>query len=133
MFVASLRRFQEAESEVKRAEQLDPLSPIITMAVGEVYAWERRYDDAIVQYRKALDLNPSFAGAYGNLSSIYEQKKMYSEAIQALVQSWTLDGEPKFAASLQNVYLRSGYPAVRHAELDHSLRQREQGQYRSSI
>jgi len=133
MFLASLQRFKEAESEVKRAEQLDPLSPIIAMAVGEVYAWERRYDDAILQYRKALDLNPSFAGAYGNLSSVYEQKKMYSEAIRASVQAWTLDGEPKFAASLQNAYSRSGYPAVLRAELDHSLRQREQGQYRSSI
>jgi TolB-like protein/DNA-binding winged helix-turn-helix (wHTH) protein/Tfp pilus assembly protein PilF len=133
MFLASLHRFPEAEAEVKRAEQLDPLSPIITMAVGEVYAWERRYDDAIVQFRKALDLNPSFAGAYGNLSSAYQQKKMYSEAVEALVQEWTLMGEGRLAASLQNTYLHSGYSAVLREELNHSLRQHELGRWSEPI
>ena len=133
MFLASLHRFPEAEAEVKRAEQLDPLSPIITMAVGEVYAWERRYDDAIVQFRKALDLNPLFAGAYGNLSSAYQQKKMYPEAVKALVQEWTLMGEGTFAASLEATYSRSGYLAMLREELSHFLRQRELGRWSEPI
>jgi hypothetical protein len=41
---ARLGQFPEAEAEVKRAQQLDPLSPIINMAVAEVYAWERHYE-----------------------------------------------------------------------------------------
>jgi TolB-like protein/DNA-binding winged helix-turn-helix (wHTH) protein/Tfp pilus assembly protein PilF len=133
MHLAAMRRFAEAEAEVKRAQELDSLSPVITMAVGEVYAWERRYDDAIVQYRRAVELNPAFAGAYANLSTVYEQKKMYPEAIKALTENWILSGDPEFAASIQDVYSQSGYPAVLQHELTHVLQQRDQGQYQSPI
>jgi TolB-like protein/DNA-binding winged helix-turn-helix (wHTH) protein len=133
MFLVSLQRFSEAKIEVRRAQQLDPLSPIITMAVGEVYAWERRYDDAIVQYRRALDLNPSFAGAYSNLAAVYQHKQMYPEAVKAWAQAWTLMGDQKFGASLEHTYSRSGYREVLREEINHSLRQRDQGQWAEPI
>src|SRR5436305_4703071 len=108
MHLAAMQRFPEAEAQVKQAQQLDPISPIITMAVGEVYSFEGRYDDAIGWYRKALELNPAFCGAYGNLSAVYEYKKMYPEAVKTLVQMLTLSGEGKFSESIQKAYLRSG-------------------------
>jgi tetratricopeptide (TPR) repeat protein len=58
--LANLGRFPEAEAEVRRAQQLDPLSPIINMAVAEVYTWERRYDQSIEQYKKVIALDSSF-------------------------------------------------------------------------
>lgn len=74
LFLASLGRFPEAEAEVRRARELDPLSPIVNMALPEVYTWERRDNDAIAEYKKIITLDPSFRGAYGNLAYLYETK-----------------------------------------------------------
>jgi tetratricopeptide (TPR) repeat protein len=133
MHLATMQRFPEAEAQVKQAQQLDPLSPIITMAVGEVYSFEGRYDDAIVWYRKALELSPGFCGAYGNLSDAYESKKMYPEAVKTLVQMLTVSGEVQFAASIQKAYSRSGYRGVLQQELFQDLKEQSEGQYKSPV
>jgi TolB-like protein/DNA-binding winged helix-turn-helix (wHTH) protein/Tfp pilus assembly protein PilF len=133
MHLAAMQRFPEAEAQVKHAQQLDPVSPIITMAVGEVYSFEGRYDEAIVWYRKALELNPAFCGAYGNLSAVYEYKKMYPEAVKTLVQMLTLSDEGKFAESIQKAYSRSGYRGVLQQELAQALKASGEGQYKSPV
>ena len=40
----------------------------------------RRYDEAIAQSRKTIEMDPRFATAYQNLGQSYEQKGMYAEA-----------------------------------------------------
>src|SRR5262249_8894762 len=52
-------RFKEGMEQAQRAQELDPLSPEIVAQVGNGYFWTHRYDEAIVQYQKALDLNPN--------------------------------------------------------------------------
>jgi serine/threonine-protein kinase len=42
-------RFGEADAELRQAQLLDPLSPMITEGVAENYYYWRRYDDAIAQ------------------------------------------------------------------------------------
>jgi TolB-like protein/DNA-binding winged helix-turn-helix (wHTH) protein/Tfp pilus assembly protein PilF len=133
MHLAAMQRFPEAEAQVKQAQQLDPLSPIITTAVGEVYSFEGRYDDAIVWYRKALELNPAFCGAYGNLADAYESKNMYPEAVKTLVQMLIVSGEVQFAASIQKAYSRSGYRGVLQQELVQDLKEQAGGQYKSPV
>jgi DNA-binding winged helix-turn-helix (wHTH) protein/TolB-like protein/Tfp pilus assembly protein PilF len=129
LMLASLGRFSEAEAEVKRAQQLDPLSPITSMAVAEVYTWERHYDRSVGQYQKLLALNPRFAGAYGNIAQVYEHIHRYREASDALRQRWSLDGEAGFAQSIQQAYSRTGYSAVMQAQLQHLLERRARGNY----
>ncbi|MBV9340066.1 MAG: winged helix-turn-helix domain-containing protein [Acidobacteria bacterium] len=129
LVLAAEGRFPEAEAQVKRAQKLDPLSPIINMAVAEVYGWERRDEQAIEQYRKVIALDPSFAGAYGNVSYLYWQKKLYSDALAAIEQKWNLSGDPAFARALEHAYSASGYKAVIRKQLDRVLEERANGQY----
>jgi predicted Zn-dependent protease len=124
-------RFPEAEAEVRRAMQLDPLSPIVNMALAEVYTWERRYDDAIVEYKRIIALDPSFLGSYGNLSYVYEQKHMFQEAVSTEAQHCMLSGEPDFARTLQRAYAKSGYKAVLREELRRELQENARGRYTS--
>jgi tetratricopeptide (TPR) repeat protein len=133
LMLATLGRFPEAEGEVIRAQQLDPLSPIINMAVAEVYNWEHRYDRAIEQYTKVIALDPSFARAYGNLAGVYEQKHLYSEAVSAKQQEWNLNGDPMFARVIERAYSNSGYSALIREELNRVLQERAKGQYADAI
>ena len=74
-------RFEDAIKELRRATELDPLSPIIGVNFAEAYMRASRLDDAIVQCKKVLDMEPNFSGAHGALMSAYLLKSMYREAI----------------------------------------------------
>jgi TolB-like protein/DNA-binding winged helix-turn-helix (wHTH) protein len=131
LFLASLARFSEAESEVRRAQRLDPLSPIVNMALPEVYTWERRDDDAIAEYQKVIALDPSFPGAHSNLAYLYERKHMYPEALESMRVYGNLAGEPEFIRKLQKAYSAFGYAALTREELKKDLQDRANGKYRN--
>ncbi len=129
MFLAGLGRFTDAEAEVNRAQQLDPLSPIINMAVAEVYEWERLHDKAIEQYKKVIALDPSFFGAHGNVAQVYLRRHMDAEAVGELQQKWALYGDPGFAQVLKRAYATSGYPGMIREQLNRMLQNIAGGQY----
>ena len=67
-------------AEAQRAQELDPLSPEIVSQLGNVYLFARRYDEAIAQYQKALDLYPN-AGIRALLAYTYAIMRMYPQAL----------------------------------------------------
>jgi len=58
-------------AHIERARELDPLSLIINTDYGWVYYLERRYDEAIAQYKQALELDPNFTLAHFDLALSY--------------------------------------------------------------
>ena len=63
--LACLGRFDEAIAELRRAEELDPISLTFSVAVGRYgYIFARRYDEAVQQFRKILQTDPDFAPAH---------------------------------------------------------------------
>jgi tetratricopeptide (TPR) repeat protein len=58
--LAPRKRFDEALASQRRAEELDPLSSIISSNVGWTLFFARRYDEAIAQYNRTLSLDPNF-------------------------------------------------------------------------
>jgi TolB-like protein len=60
-------RFEEAYTEFQRALRLDPLSSIITCMLGYAYYSAHRYDQAIEQYEKTLELALPFLSRTGGL------------------------------------------------------------------
>jgi len=80
-YLAALGRHDEALAEIKRAQQLDPLSVPVNRAVGWVLYFARRYDQAIDELKKTLAMNPEFLGARMVLWWVYVAKGEYEEAI----------------------------------------------------
>jgi TolB-like protein/tetratricopeptide (TPR) repeat protein len=79
--LANLKRVDESLVELRRAEELDPLSPIIGTNLGDALVFARRYDEAIAQYKRTLVSNPKFGYAHQALGWAYGLKGMYPEAI----------------------------------------------------
>jgi serine/threonine-protein kinase len=92
--LAPMKRFDEAIAEMRRAEELDPLSPIIGTRHGDILLFARRYDEAIAQYKRTLSLNPNFAYAHQCLGWVYGLKGMYPEAIAEERHSLDLNPDP---------------------------------------
>ncbi|MGQ0542596.1 MAG: winged helix-turn-helix domain-containing tetratricopeptide repeat protein [Blastocatellia bacterium] len=80
-YLAGMSRFDEALTEIRRAEEIDPLSPVINAGEVWVLYWSRRYDEAIEKGRRLAEQNPNFAEVNEYLKRSYDQKGMYAEAI----------------------------------------------------
>jgi tetratricopeptide (TPR) repeat protein len=52
--------------------ELDPLSLINNADLGTAYYFARRYDEAIDQLRKTLEMDPSFYPAHASLGRAFE-------------------------------------------------------------
>ena len=105
-------RDQEALSEINRARQLDPLSPIIAQTVGLVQYTTRRFDDAIATCQKVANDNPNFARAYNCLAQAYWGKKMYPQMVEEYKRYAELEGDQKeadFAAALEQGFHSAGW------------------------
>jgi tetratricopeptide (TPR) repeat protein len=85
-YLAALGRHDEALAEIKRAQQLDPLSVPVNRAVGWILYFGRRYDQSIEELRKTLGMDPNFLGARLVLWWVYVAKGDYEEAIADIRQ-----------------------------------------------
>lgn len=105
MYLATRSRMSEAMSQIDRARELDPLSPIIPTAKGRLLHFQRKYDEAIEHHRKALAIEPDFVEAHFNLGMIYEQKSMFAEAIAEFRRVIRIAGRaPFWLAGLGHAY-----------------------------
>jgi tetratricopeptide (TPR) repeat protein len=71
----------EALREMKRAQELDPLSPTNNTALGIVLAFARHYREALAFCYKAAELAPNEALMQENLAFTYTLNGMYEQAI----------------------------------------------------
>ena len=100
---------QEAVRWIKQAEDLDPLSLLISTNVGQILFYARRYDDAIAQLRKVIDLDANYAMAHVFLGQTYVEKRMYHDAIEEFTKAAALYEEsPEIVANLGYAYASAG-------------------------
>jgi serine/threonine protein kinase/tetratricopeptide (TPR) repeat protein len=80
-FLVVRGRFDEAIAEIKRAQELDPLSLVMKTIGGMVYHGSRKFDLGIEECQKVLDINPSFMVARLFLGLNLMSKGLPEEAI----------------------------------------------------
>jgi serine/threonine protein kinase/Tfp pilus assembly protein PilF len=83
MALANHGLFDEAIREIKRAQQLDPLSMRINQNVGYIYYQSRQYDKAIDQMRKTIRIDSTFPYGNAELGDCYFMKRQYDIAYDA--------------------------------------------------
>jgi TolB-like protein/Flp pilus assembly protein TadD len=104
----AMGRFDESIEEGKRAEELDPLSPVISMDVGSNLTRARRLDEAIAQLNRTLTLDPNFYAARYALGTAYHAKGQFAEAIAEYRKALTLTDDPWAKALLARSLAKSG-------------------------
>jgi len=104
-----LGRYDEAIAEMRKAENLGPLSLIINADLAELLVLAHSDDESIRQSRKTIEMDPNFALAHNQLAQAYLQKQMYDEAVAELKTAVQLSGgSPAFIANLARAYVASG-------------------------
>jgi tetratricopeptide (TPR) repeat protein len=107
-YLTKMERFDEAIAELKRAQELDPLSLPINADVGNTYIQARQYDKAIEQLRKTIDMDQSFYFAHALLGMAYQMKGDFQDAIGEYQQARQLNDDSFVLALLGDVYAVSG-------------------------
>ena len=79
-YLNAMGRPREAIAQIKRAQEIDPVSLSTNAVMGRVFFMARQYDQAITQCRKTIEMNPAHPRAYLYLARVYEQKGMFPEA-----------------------------------------------------
>ena len=107
--LAALGRGDEALAEIKRAQEVDPLSLPISVVAGWILYVERDYDQAIAQFQRTLEMDSNFAIAHLYLGRTYVQKGNLEQAIIESQMATRLSGDhPFYMAWLGYAYARAG-------------------------
>jgi serine/threonine protein kinase len=111
-YLAKLGRQEEAQRELQKAHELDPVSLLISTSLGWDYYASRQPDRAIEQLKKTLEMDQDYGPARRLLETCYEQKGMFKEAVAEWQKTFTLANNPELAAAIGQDFATSGYKAV---------------------
>jgi len=111
-YLGKVGRIPEATAEVRRALDLDPISPFLATGLADALYYQRSYGEAMEQYRRALELDSNFGFALRGLGRLYVQNGNYQQGIRELLEAQKVMGDdPISEGDLGHAYAVSGKPA----------------------
>jgi TolB-like protein/Tfp pilus assembly protein PilF len=96
-YFATQGGLDDAIAECRAAEELDPLSMIISTEFGRTLYFAGRYDDAVEQYKKSLEIDASFAIAHKGLAEVYAKQSQFDLSLE--------EAEKAIALSKRSVFI----------------------------
>ena len=118
-YLAWWGRDKEALEFAARARDLNPVSPNAWHNLGVVHYFARRYEEAIMHFREALDLDPTYGGAHVMLGRTYVAKGLPDRAVEELERAKGLMGaRPDVITPMAYVLARAGRRREALATLD---------------
>jgi tetratricopeptide (TPR) repeat protein len=120
-------------AEIRRAQELDPLSLIVNTGTARQLFFAREYEPAIEQCRKTVELEPNFAPAHWFMGRALVQLGSYEQSIEELEKAVQYSGgRPLIWGSLGHAYGLSGRTAEAQEVID-TLEQLSQKRYVSPV
>jgi tetratricopeptide (TPR) repeat protein len=108
-YLSLLGRVEEAKVHGKRAQEIEPTSRIEATVAGYPFITAREYDQAIAQFRKALDVDKNFALAHRWIGKALEAKGEYLAALDEFEKNAILSGVDETKARQRFDKIREGY------------------------
>jgi TolB-like protein/class 3 adenylate cyclase/Tfp pilus assembly protein PilF len=127
-FLIAKGDFKQAIEKMEQAVMLDPLSLPLMSNLADAYSFGQRFDDALAQYDKIVEMDPSYRRGFEGRGMIWLAKGEYEKAIQDFEQYHKLVGSPlKGVSSLGHAYAAAG-KTEKALECLEKLKQREKAE-----
>ena len=108
-YLRGIGRLDDAFREIKRAEELDPLSLVIINNIAEIYIHRGELDAAVRECQRMIDLDPNFFAAYQSLGIVLVKQGRYADALVEAQKSVNLGSRSNTSlALLGHVYAKLG-------------------------
>jgi tetratricopeptide (TPR) repeat protein len=112
VYLRTMHRCDEAIEQMRKAQEIDPLTSGIRTTMGWTYYYCRRYDQALDQFRRAVLLDKDSLDAHFGVAKAYEYKGQEAEAIAEWETVLNMNGDADLAATLRRTFTASGYRAA---------------------
>jgi TolB-like protein len=122
----------QAEVEIQRAHELDPLSLVINSDVGYVQLFARQYDRALRQLQQTLEMDAHFSPTHWVLAQVYEAKGLFKEANSEDLKtaaSASSANASSWIAEVQRAYDTSGWKGSRRKRVELMFAWKAKGKY----
>ena len=119
-YLTPLLKFERAASELRIAQELDPLSLPVLCSIAIQRFYKRDYAAAIAQCRQALEVDPEFATARLFLGLSHALQERHGEAISELRAAAALEESDEILAGLGYAQARAGEARQARKTLDES-------------
>lgn len=100
--------FVQALAYVDSAEARSPHLADVPFLRGRIYAELVRLDDAKAAYRQALDMRPTYPGAWNNLGNTAFREQEYTEAINYYHRELATNPDPRPWRGIARAYVELG-------------------------
>jgi TolB-like protein/tetratricopeptide (TPR) repeat protein len=98
-----------AAIEARRAQEIEPLSPLVNAGAAHTLFLARRYDQAVTECEKSLEVDPSFIFAIHVMGMSRAQQSRLAEAIEIGERTVSMSGRaPFYLGVLGHYYARAG-------------------------
>jgi len=104
-YLRPMNRIAEAKAQTQQALALDPLSIFFRVHLGFLFYVERQYQQAAIQFRRALEMSPDHYLAQAMLGMALTFLKDYDIAVDCYERARKADVQSKFVASLNAMTL----------------------------
>jgi TolB-like protein/Tfp pilus assembly protein PilF len=117
--LSNLGRHAESAEEMRRAREVDPLSPIMHALSGRLQYQARQYDSALEHLKNALAINADFWVVHMFLGSVYERLQRFDQARTEYQKAFELSsGNTEAIASRGHILAQLG----QRAEAEEAIR-----------
>ena len=96
-YLILMGRIEEAVVEHRRAQELDPLTPLHSVWIPGIYLWSGRYEEALDVARRTVEEYPENATALFVLGNSAAEMGLFDEAIAAHEKAAAINPRWKFA------------------------------------
>ena len=111
-----------AETEARKAIDLDPKLPLAHYLLGELYIFKSKIPEAIKELEAEIAINPGYAGAYDRLADAYTRVMRWDDAERLLQRSIWLDSTASGPYILMGkVLLKKNEPTLAMRSLERAL------------
>jgi DNA-binding winged helix-turn-helix (wHTH) protein/TolB-like protein len=110
--LGALRRFPEADAELLRAAELDPLVPTTYSERAILLYYEGKLDESLAQLSILKREHPQYPSSYIFSSFVYKLQGLDAKAFEEELMYWKVQGESEESLKeMSDAYSRGGLPS----------------------
>jgi len=103
-----LRQRELARFHFFKAAELNPISPYLIIGKAGFLVEERKFDDALEEYKKVIELYPENYSVYWNLWNFYRKTDEELKAVESIQKAFQSAGDGPFVDTIKVVYNKYG-------------------------
>jgi serine/threonine-protein kinase len=107
-FLTALGRTEEALASWRKAQEIDPIAPVIRGGTGWTFYFAHRYEEAIRESERSLEMDPAFPIALGVIGLASSRLSRHERAIEATRKAIEPSSSTRYRADLAYVLAKAG-------------------------